>query len=599
MNEAAPDILLSSEKPEFKPLCLVSTDELADDTPLTPEKFEPNAKLKSMCPVSVDEVTDDTPVAPERIEPNAEFKPLCLVSEDEVAEATPITPERIEPKGVPMRHKSNGNIHTSSPLMEVRARYLDTSSSSCHDFCKYGRKNLMESSRTFIAKQKKKLVTNSKTSSERNVETTNQPQLPAKKIDRPAKSMIKRASSLSTPGAKSDKKFSDVILRKGVDVIQVSPTGGLLSKGKKKELVSPNALLSAKPSVKRETSGKSQNVKKAKEVSHLRRHSTVGKGETKQTLNEDMSEEKKSGSEGKDMKSVGQTPIFENKKGKQKSPGAVTSQSSLISHKKISGLKGDQNAKSQVMKKLDRIPIFERGSTKTQNQIAEKKVELVSWPKRVVHKKVGLEEKTDSAHKLAFKRGKVVEVKPKYMAPRRLKFKPRKVVVEDLNGKAEDVAGSKTEPLEQMTNYKVGINGRLKRVGKIGFEGKNENLFRKLDFERGKSIDIQPKNTAAPRRLKSRKVVVQNVNGDNTRRNFKKVFRVDEVKGSNTEHLRVVLKHQDVEEKKDVQSSLNNVIEETATRLVRLRKSKVKALVGAFESLMSLPDAKSSTTSAS
>lgn len=45
--------------------------------------------------------------------------------------------------------------------------------------------------------------------------------------------------------------------------------------------------------------------------------------------------------------------------------------------------------------------------------------------------------------------------------------------------------------------------------------------------------------------------------------------------------------------RKDVQKLLNNVIEETASRLVVSRKSKVKALVGAFETVISRQDTKS------
>lgn len=55
---------------------------------------------------------------------------------------------------------------------------------------------------------------------------------------------------------------------------------------------------------------------------------------------------------------------------------------------------------------------------------------------------------------------------------------------------------------------------------------------------------------------------------------------------------KVVLKHQDVKGKKDEQVLLNNVIEETASKLVEIQRSKVKALVGAFETLISLNEKK-------
>ncbi|PHT30529.1 hypothetical protein CQW23_29834 [Capsicum baccatum] len=51
---------------------------------------------------------------------------------------------------------------------------------------------------------------------------------------------------------------------------------------------------------------------------------------------------------------------------------------------------------------------------------------------------------------------------------------------------------------------------------------------------------------------------------------------------------KIVLRHKDVQEKKDVQCLLNNVIEETTSKLVETGKSKVKDLVGAFETVISL-----------
>ncbi|KAF8090165.1 hypothetical protein N665_0483s0007 [Sinapis alba] len=58
----------------------------------------------------------------------------------------------------------------------------------------------------------------------------------------------------------------------------------------------------------------------------------------------------------------------------------------------------------------------------------------------------------------------------------------------------------------------------------------------------------------------------------------------------------VVLKHQETQKKRDSGVLwFNNVIEETANKLVETRKSKVKALVGAFESVISLQERKSSS----
>ena len=53
---------------------------------------------------------------------------------------------------------------------------------------------------------------------------------------------------------------------------------------------------------------------------------------------------------------------------------------------------------------------------------------------------------------------------------------------------------------------------------------------------------------------------------------------------------KVVLRHRKVEEKKIMGTLFNNVIEETVNKLGEERKSRVKALVGAFETVISLQD---------
>ncbi|KAM3269154.1 hypothetical protein P3S67_031118 [Capsicum chacoense] len=58
--------------------------------------------------------------------------------------------------------------------------------------------------------------------------------------------------------------------------------------------------------------------------------------------------------------------------------------------------------------------------------------------------------------------------------------------------------------------------------------------------------------------------------------------------------MKVNLRHQSRGDKKEAPILFNNVIEETATKLEETRRSKVKALVGAFETVISLQDPTSS-----
>ncbi|KAL2528700.1 eukaryotic translation initiation factor 5B-like [Forsythia ovata] len=120
----------------------------------------------------------------------------------------------------------------------------------------------------------------------------------------------------------------------------------------------------------------------------------------------------------------------------------------------------------------------------------------------------------------------------------------------------------------------------------------------KLKFRRGKVVDLQSDNSS-PRRLRFRRGRVlgedQNGKGDLKRRIFKKGGSSDDKNGTGPSSRKVVLKHQDVQGKKDAQGLFNNVIEETASKLVESRKSKVKALVGAFETVISLQESKPSS----
>ncbi|KAJ1298252.1 hypothetical protein BS78_01G439500 [Paspalum vaginatum] len=123
----------------------------------------------------------------------------------------------------------------------------------------------------------------------------------------------------------------------------------------------------------------------------------------------------------------------------------------------------------------------------------------------------------------------------------------------------------------------------------------------KLKFKRGKIVELPP-DSSGPRRLKfRRKSANEASNHENqpARRIYKRNSTSNAVPTNpDGESPGVKLRHQDTQEKKDAQGLFNNVIEETASKLVESRKSKVKALVGAFETVISLQDSKpaSSTT---
>ncbi|KAK9097843.1 hypothetical protein Syun_024888 [Stephania yunnanensis] len=104
-------------------------------------------------------------------------------------------------------------------------------------------------------------------------------------------------------------------------------------------------------------------------------------------------------------------------------------------------------------------------------------------------------------------------------------------------------------------------------------EAKTDEDASKLSFKKGKELEKEEEGNGNQRlKFKERAMGAE---GD---------VDVGEAKA---EQENVVLKRQDVQGKKEAQA-YNDVIEETASKLVEKRKSKVKALVGAFETVISL-----------
>ncbi|CAA7031314.1 unnamed protein product [Microthlaspi erraticum] len=143
----------------------------------------------------------------------------------------------------------------------------------------------------------------------------------------------------------------------------------------------------------------------------------------------------------------------------------------------------------------------------------------------------------------------------------------------------DNVSFSEDKDRTRQGKSKESMKLRLKR-GKIVDSGSQGNSPRKLKFKRGKVVtgaDTTPRSGG--------------------RRSLKTNLSNDKEQQDKSSELKVVLKHQDTEKKRDSGVLLfNNVIEETANKLVETRKSKVKALVGAFESVISLQDKNSSAT---
>ncbi|GAA0172825.1 hypothetical protein LIER_26570 [Lithospermum erythrorhizon] len=152
---------------------------------------------------------------------------------------------------------------------------------------------------------------------------------------------------------------------------------------------------------------------------------------------------------------------------------------------------------------------------------------------------------------------------------------------------------------------KEGAESKITRTLRKGTpmisKNKDSSSPMKLNFRRGMVVQLHSDNST-PRRLKFKcgRILLGNKDGvaDGKKIGKKKGVNDDkDVAGPSSK--KVVLRHQDVQDKKIDPGLFNHVIEETASKLVGSRKSKVKALVGAFETVISLQESKPLTNAVS
>ncbi|XVF08964.1 hypothetical protein REPUB_Repub07fG0049900 [Reevesia pubescens] len=207
--------------------------------------------------------------------------------------------------------------------------------------------------------------------------------------------------------------------------------------------------------------------------------------------------------------------------------------------------------------------------------------------------------------RLNFQRGKVIEVPHEDSTPRRLAFKQR-VLIDNSND------DNRKNKVEDCTPKRLKFRRRVLVDNRNGDNqnGKGEEFTQsKLKFRRRVLVDnrnavdnqTDRDQDCTPRKLKFKERVlddnktgyIQNAEGDTSKKNSKgKEADVGQANATEVHSDKISLKHNDVEKKKDSGSLYNNMIEETARRLVRTKTTKVKALVSAFESVISHLDTK-------
>lgn len=269
---------------------------------------------------------------------------------------------------------------------------------------------------------------------------------------------------------------------------------------------------------------------------------------------------------------------------------------------------------SQSTHKKESGASSQHNTMNTDNQIENLKAERKTRPRR--SGVLSSDSKNSLARKLKFRRGRVVDLKPENNTPRRLKFRRvrlardtqnrRSGIKGEINGRKEvDDNQSNGTAIRRGTIAREEVddsqsNGASIKRGSIGRKDVDDSESNDAGTEKGstgrKEVDDSQSNGA---KIKREKVVMKNQERDlegSRRKSFRRKYgRAGMLNGTDTSPEKVVLRHQDVKGRKDVQKLFNNVIKETASRLVQSRKSKVKALVGAFETVISLQDARPST----
>ncbi|KAL9227340.1 hypothetical protein vseg_003038 [Gypsophila vaccaria] len=157
-------------------------------------------------------------------------------------------------------------------------------------------------------------------------------------------------------------------------------------------------------------------------------------------------------------------------------------------------------------------------------------------------------------------------------------------------GLLTEAGGSK--PRTPRSKPAVNLKNKAKKIESSRPEEKDGSAW-KVKFRRGTVVNLQVANNA-PRKLRFKRGSIlgdQNAKADADKNLKNTDDMTNETPDKKPEREKVQLRRQEASSKKD-SVDLNDVIEETASKLVKTRKSKVKALVGAFETVMSFRDRK-------
>lgn len=519
---------------------------------------------------------------------------------------TPPTSDKVTPKD--RRRNSTGKTTTSGSEEKKIPHYLSATcntSNSCHDFCKYGRKHdFEEEKRPRLKELRAKMIQDKKAGKTVNpveirytpIKSKASPHQPVQVYEAPK--IIKEAASSKRENVSEQNASPD-------QLVGVSETPKIM----KKETASCKRTNVSKPK-----SSPDQLV----QVPEIPR--TMKK--------EPTSFKRTNGSEPKaspdQLVRVLETPKIIKKKATSFkrtdiSAKPSTEKSSPSPLSTSGGMTGRRNSESKVLKMDGVSKIGQKKTVVLPKASLSPRLSINRVASLITKSKVLKTGASPSKNPKVKKDGSNEEVREKTLyiispqpkegnleAGYNLTRLPERDVEKDgqEGEEYEESEYTTDDEIEALSETGEDVNGnpvdkeKYKRGPRKTVRVEDEEVARKLNFRRGKVVNPQAENNGA-RRLKFNrgKGLDSNQNGatDNRRRYRKTEVNNDDTNNGKPKSENVVLRHQDAQEKKDAQGLYNNVIEETASMLVEKRKSKVKALVGAFETVISLQESKPST----
>ncbi|XP_020580236.1 uncharacterized protein LOC110024550 [Phalaenopsis equestris] len=475
-----------------------------------------------------------------------------------------------------LEKKSRGPMFLSNAYHKVQSRYLKAPRSSCHDFCKYGHKHVVNDEvkhtvfRRFMANNIAADALQNHVSDLSIGERRKSSGLKMKASD--------KANSIESP--------TKTIPQDSVQMRSLnSNKKKKKKKKKKKQTVQPNASLVMEPSPSR------QNKLKASTAIS-------------------------SGSGPSYMKETITSSALRVKSEKKMAVRNLSGSSELQSEKKnvsVSSKKIDSCAKPAISLK-GRVPLVRSAAqlNATRNLEGSRDLDIKLSKSFKIHRVGDRKFKNiENATNIRYKKHdggvdfnvnlqKIIEEK----CENEIMDVNGEIFIKEGDGCASEPCVSELSEFED-ANRKQSCElseqqdkRRLRRTPYVQPDN-GSSLPYKMKFKRGRVIDIRPTENVGPRRLRFRRgrVLDENSNGEVMKRILRRRDKGEmKAPGSVVTHANsseagaVMLKHQDAQEKKDIQALFNHVIEETASKLVETRKSKVKALVGAFETVISLQE---------